>query len=124
MENTMTFKPNEGFKILVSGTDFEIESIYLRTRWARSLDGKTVEVQGNVYLSKDKFKQDENKTLAVEIVKIEDGESVAIPPMGNYGVHQVPENYDNNDLAFSQNVIINELSKFLHNENPPSTPER
>lgn len=120
----MTFKPNEGFKILVSGTDFEIESIYLRTRWARSLDGKTVEVQGNVYLSKDKFKQDENKTLAVEIVKIEDGESVAIPPMGNYGVHQVPENYDNNDLAFSQNVIINELSKFLHNENPPSTPER
>lgn len=123
MENTMTFKPNEGFKIQISGTDFEIESIYLRTRWARSLDGKTVEVQGNVYLSKDKFKQDENKTLAVDIVKIEDGESVAIPPMGNYGVHEVPENYDNNDLAFSQNVIIDELSKFLYNEIPPSTPE-
>lgn len=120
MQNNMTFKPKEGFKILVSGTDFEIESIYLRTRWARSLDGKTVEVQGNVYLSKDKFKQDETKTLAVDIVKIEDGESVAIPPMGNYGVHEVPENYDNNDLAFSQQVIINELSKFLHNETLPS----
>ncbi len=115
----MTFKPNEGFKILVSGTEFEIESIYLRTRWSRSLDGKTVEVQGNVYLSKEKFLQDETKTLAVDIVKIDTGDSVSIPPMGNYGVHEVPENYDNNDLAFSQQVIINELSKFLHNETPP-----
>lgn len=120
MQNIMTFKPKEGFKILVSGTDFELQSIYVRTRWSRSLDGKTVEVQGNVYLSKDKFKQDENKTLAIDIVKIDTGESVAIPPMGNYGVHEVPENYDNNDLAFSKNVIINELSKFLHNETPTS----
>lgn len=116
----MTFKPNEGFKILVSGTDFELPSIYLRTRWARSLDGKTVEVQGNVYLSKEKFQQDETKTLAVDIVKIEDRESVSIPPMGNYGVHQVPNDYNNNDLAFSQQVIINEFSKFLHNEIPSS----
>ncbi len=120
MQNNMTFTPNEGFKILVSGTDFELPSIYLRTRWSRSLDGKTVEVQGNVYLSKDKFQQDENKTLAVDIVKIDTGESVAIPPMGNYGVHEVPDNYDNNDLAFSQQVIISELSKFLHNEILPS----
>lgn len=113
MQNNMTFKPKQGFKILVSGTEFEIESIYLRTRWSRSLDGKTVEVQGNVYLSKEKFLQDETKTLAVDIVKIDTGDSVSIPPMGNYGVHEVPENYDNNDLAFSQQVIINELSKFL-----------
>ena len=113
MQNTMTFKPKEGFKILVSGTDFELPSIYMRTRWSRSLDGKTVDVQGNVYLSKDKFKQDENKTLAVDIVKIDTGESVAIPPMGNYGVHEVPENYDNNDLAFSQQIIKQQLSEYL-----------
>lgn len=109
----MIFKGKAGYKIQVSGTDFEIKSIYVRTRWSRSLDGKTVEVQGNIYLSKEKFQEDENKVLSVDIVEIKTGASVSIPPMGNYGVQEVPENYNNNDLSFSQYIIIQELSKFL-----------
>ena len=109
----MIFKPKTGFKIQVSGTDFEIESIYVRTRWSRSLDGKTVEVQGNVYLNKEKFQEDENKILSIDVFDTNTQKTIPIPPIANYGRHNVPENYDNNDLIFSQNVIIENLSNYL-----------
>lgn len=112
MEKNMTFKAKKGYKFLVSGTEFNVESIYVRTRWSRSLDGEKVEVQGNVYLSKEKFKENENNTLSVVVVELKTGNSINIPPMGNYGVHKVPADYDNNDLTFSHLIIISNFQSF------------
>lgn len=112
-EKQLKFKAKEGFKLTITGTNIELESIYMRTRWNRSLNGKKIEVQCNVYLSKEKFFENENKTLSVDIMNIESKEQVSIPPIGNYGIHSIPENYDQNDLAYSHQIVNNELLNYL-----------
>lgn len=108
-----TLKAKEGFKIMIQGTDFEIETIYVRTRFMRSLDGKQLEVQANIYASEDKFRQDERLVLSATVIKEDDDSITPLMPIGNYGFNNVPENYDNNDLDFSHQVVIGKLSEIL-----------
>lgn len=116
----LNFKAKEGFKIKIPSVEMEIPSIYCRTRWGRSIDGKSIEIQCNIYLSKEKFKkevedqtiQSGENTIAVRVTS-EKGELAKLPGSANYGVHRLPENYDNNDLAFTHAFIIKEFEKFL-----------
>lgn len=109
----INLKAKEGFKILVQGTDFELDMVYVRTRFVRSLDGKKLEVQGNVYTSQQKFKTNEQSVATVEIVKIEDSTSTPLPSIGNYGIAEIPVNYDNNDVVLSHEFVISKLSEIL-----------
>lgn len=105
-------KPKSGFKILVKGTDVELEEIYGRTSFSRALNGKKLMVQCNIYLSEQKFKESEKEVVYVEIIDTE-GKKTMIPPVGNYGDVDTPENYDNNDLALSNSFVVEKLSNAL-----------
>lgn len=116
----LIFKAKEGFRIEVAGVKLQIETIYCRTRWGRSLDGKKIEIQCNIYLNKESFQeeidnpllQESENTISVRVIN-EKNEIAKINGVDNYGLHELPQNYDNNDLKFTHEFMVNLFEPFL-----------
>jgi hypothetical protein len=58
--------PTTEQKIKISGTDIELQSVYLRLEFKARIDGIALELDAKTYLSKDKYSS--NEDISVEIV--------------------------------------------------------
>ena len=109
-------KAKEGYKILIQGTDIELENIYVRTRYLREISGRELEVQCNVYYSRGTYEEDINKTLGVTLKNTLTLETLNLPSIINIGKVTILEDNIYSDLELSHLATRDFLSIQLEEE--------
>lgn len=109
----INLKAKDGFALKIKGTDYEVPTVYIRTRFTRDICGKKLEVQANIYLDENKYREDINNVVLVEIINLQDNSRQHLQPIFNLGTIVVPENHDENDLRLSHETIIQFFRDFL-----------
>lgn len=88
----------ENAKIIIAGTDVQLESIYGRTRQFSNFSGKSMEVEWNTFMNKDKFKENENNVIFTSL------------QFGSIGTLPIPENYTGREYLIGLAFLADRLT--------------
>lgn len=120
----LNMKAKEGFRILISGTDIELESIHIFTQFRRTKDSKKLQITAEIYQNEAMRKKlsaipnfsSKNEARGLISVEIENIESEVLIPMhalSNFGQIEIDKEFNNNDVAFSHHIVTDKLKEIL-----------